>query len=558
MMVEFTTNLPCPTERTAPYLGIAYGGDENAVETIFTEVFNGRQCDDQTGVLGTYAFRPLPADREQTIFLRAALAPAGDVEAFCSPKDSSFDARRCVIARRRIRFTPGATLRVPLLFHDSCLGKPCEVNETCVVGGRCVSKILITPTCRPNETCVVEIDAGVGAAAGGGSAGGGSAAGGSAGGGAASGGSASGGSASGGSASGGSASGGSASGGSASGGSASGGSASGGSASGGSASGGFASGGSASGGSASGGSASGGSASGGSASGGSASGGSAAGGTAGVSGGSAAGGSAGGSSDAGASGCNVYQQQFCGGSLDAGCCLSAGIDAGIGLCSANSTCTQVGMSSGLLVRCIKDTDCGGQSCWVRDNQTLCIATNLPNTLGDRRTCAQMTACTDLGMPDCNPDPIFPFVKTCQCNPLDSHCSSEEVCSPATRQCVPRGAPAFVTTECRPALPGQQGMACLQGRVCCLTTIDQCLEPQIPCPAVQVGCRSSSECASGSWCSYDQLSSLPFSARCLNGIEAREACNPAVSSARNCEGGGVCNDFLVVQIGGVDSHFGFCQ
>ena len=173
MVVEFTTNLPCPTQRTAQYLGVAFGGNEEAVETTFTEVFDGRQCDDQTGVLGTYAFRPAANDREQTIFLRAALAPAGDVEAFCSPKESSFDARRCVIARRRIRFTPGATLRVPLLFHDSCLGKPCDVNETCVVGGRCVSKNLITPMCRPSESCVVELDAGVGGGnAGGGAAGG--------------------------------------------------------------------------------------------------------------------------------------------------------------------------------------------------------------------------------------------------------------------------------------------------------------------------------------------------------------------------------------------------
>jgi hypothetical protein len=80
---------------------------------------------------------------------------------------------------------------------------------------------------------------------------------------------------------------------------------------------------------------------------------------------------------------------------------------------------------------------------------------------------------------------------------------------------------------------------------------------VACPGVQVGCRSSTECPAGMWCSYDRLSS-PLSARCLNGIEAKEACNPLMSSARQCEGGGVCSEIFAVNIAGNDSRFGSCQ
>ncbi|MBM4782716.1 MAG: hypothetical protein GQE15_33995 [Archangiaceae bacterium] len=569
MVVEFTTNLPCPTQRTAQYLGVAFGGNEEAVETTFTEVFDGRQCDDQTGVLGTYAFRPAANDREQTIFLRAALAPAGDVEAFCSPKESSFDARRCVIARRRIRFTPGATLRVPLLFHDSCLGKPCDVNETCVVGGRCVSKNLITPMCRPSESCVVELDAGVGggnagggaaggvaggSATGGGTAAGGTAAGGSAGGGTAAGGTAAGGSAAGGIAAGGTAAGGTAAGGTAAGGSAAGGSAAGGTAAGGTAAGGTAAGGTAAGGTAAGGTAAGGTAAGGTAAGGTAAGGTAAGGTA--AGGSAGGGSAGGASDAGvAPDCVVYQGQFCQAPV-AGCCLRSNVDAGLGICST-STCAASGTSSGMLVGCIDSADCLNQpkNCWVRGNTTVCLAPAAPTNNTDRRSCGPSEACTSLQMPNCQPDRVFPFLKTCQCDPLVRTCLAGDVCVPSTRQCLPMGAPSFPGVECQLAPPGQAGVTCIDGTYCCQSTVlPPTCEPSLgTCPGMTVGCRSSSDCATGSWCSYDRLT-FPVVAHCLNGIEAREACRRGVSSARNCEGGGQCTG--IIDAGPVD--FGFCQ
>ncbi len=546
MVVEFTSNLPCPTPRTTQYLGVSFGGNEEAVENTFTEVFDARQCDDATGVLGTYAFRPAANDQQQTIHLRVALAPAGDVESFCSPKSAGYDTRRCVIARRRIRFTPGATLRVPLLFHDSCLGKPCDVTETCVVGGRCVSKNLVTPACRANETCVVELDAGsqAGGSAGGAAAGG-SAAGGSAGGGSTAGGSAGGGSTAGGSAGGGSAGGGSAGGGLAGGGSAGGGLAGGGSAGGGSAAGGSAGGGSAAGGSAGGGSAAGGSA-GGSAAGGSA-GGSAAGGSAG--GGSAAGGSAG-----GLSACNVFQRDFCGAQFSPipSCCIRSTVDAGLGDCTA--TCAPSGTSSGLRVGCLNNSDCpvSRPQCLVRGSSstTGCQSMFFAELPDDRYTCDTAANCTP-NAPSCLADPLFPFVTSCQCNPLTPNCQPGEACSPATRRCAPSGAPEYPSSGSCPFM----GATCIFGMVCCATPPSgTCQQPNDPCAGLQVGCHSSDDCGPGLWCSYSSRT-VPATARCIAGLDAVEACRPGMSSARNCAGGGRCSGIFLDA--GV-AAYGFCN
>lgn len=139
MTLEFTTNLPCPQDRTARYLGVAIGGSQDAVEQLFTEVFDASGCADG-GVLGTWTVRPPAGDKQQTVNVRAALAPGGDVERTCSPGEAAADPSRCIVARRRVRFTPGAVLRVPLTFYDSCLGRTCSPEETCVTGGLCVSR----------------------------------------------------------------------------------------------------------------------------------------------------------------------------------------------------------------------------------------------------------------------------------------------------------------------------------------------------------------------------------------------------------------------------------
>lgn len=156
MTIEFSTNLPCPGDRTARYLGVAIGGTEDAVESAFTEIFDANGCDAATGVIGTYSFRPPDGDRSMTVNVRAALSPGGDVEHVCNAQDRLSDPTHCIVARRRVRFTPGAVLRVPINFQESCLGKPCTPNETCVTGGLCVPKD-VAAKCSSGSTCQVDL-----------------------------------------------------------------------------------------------------------------------------------------------------------------------------------------------------------------------------------------------------------------------------------------------------------------------------------------------------------------------------------------------------------------
>jgi hypothetical protein len=156
MTLKFTTNVPCPTDPSTRYLGLAVGGNQDAVESTFTEVFDATNCDDATNSLGTWSVRPPADDKQLTVNLRVALAPAGDVEHVCSPGDAAFDPKSCIIGRRRVRFTPGALLVVPLDFQTSCLGQPCDPDQTCVVGGLCFSRNA-DRDCPRGATCQVDV-----------------------------------------------------------------------------------------------------------------------------------------------------------------------------------------------------------------------------------------------------------------------------------------------------------------------------------------------------------------------------------------------------------------
>ena len=156
MTLDFSTNVPCPADRATRYLAIAIGGNDDAVESAFTEVFDAQRCDDARGVIGTYTFRPPKNDPQLTVNIRAALSPDGDAEHVCSPGDRLADPNHCIVARRRVRFTPGAVLRIPIAFQSSCLGKPCQPDETCVTGGLCVPKTATT-SCAVGQSCEVQL-----------------------------------------------------------------------------------------------------------------------------------------------------------------------------------------------------------------------------------------------------------------------------------------------------------------------------------------------------------------------------------------------------------------
>lgn len=68
------------------------------------------------------------------------------------------DAQGCIIARRRLRFVPERTLRVPLTLHARCAGVACDEATTCNALGACVPAELDASRCASEEECLPDGD----------------------------------------------------------------------------------------------------------------------------------------------------------------------------------------------------------------------------------------------------------------------------------------------------------------------------------------------------------------------------------------------------------------
>lgn len=235
--------------------------------------------------------------------------------------------------------------------------------------------------------------------------------------------------------------------------------------------------------------------------------------------------------------CNIFANQYCGGAPNA-CCLRNAVDAGIGDCGANG-CSPDSTHPGLAVGCRVNADCPFNRCWVQGTVVACHDTMEVGVSTTRYTCTSDAECMTFDRNVCLPDPTFPFVKTCQCNPLDSLCGSGAVCVPSQGRCVALGTETFLTSaQCPPGPMGMGGVSCFEGQGCChLPTSEGCRDPLACAGGFLDGCSSTDDCQVGQFCSFDCMN--PTKSRCLNGIEWREACRLGMSTPRNCAAGGAC-------------------
>jgi alpha-tubulin suppressor-like RCC1 family protein len=93
------------------------------------------------GAMGTLVLVPSGGDGDEVavkVVGGIGVAPDGCTD----PKD-----KRCIIARRVLRYVPHESLTLPISLDDACRGVPCGTDETCA-RGRCVAV-----NCAENGTC---------------------------------------------------------------------------------------------------------------------------------------------------------------------------------------------------------------------------------------------------------------------------------------------------------------------------------------------------------------------------------------------------------------------
>src|SRR5262249_41430860 len=112
--IEVTTDLPC-TEVSGS--GIAVGPSAEVVESR-PSASVAATCTD--GVIGTLVLSPSAGDGDE-FAVRAVLASGGkSIDACVAPSYGP----GCIVARRALRFSPHADLRLPIVLRESCDNVP--------------------------------------------------------------------------------------------------------------------------------------------------------------------------------------------------------------------------------------------------------------------------------------------------------------------------------------------------------------------------------------------------------------------------------------------------
>ena len=122
-MVDLRTDVACDVVG-AKGVTIAVGEPNDDTTGI---VASSTYCD--AGALGTLALTP-SGDIGGPIALRAVLGVNALAEN-CTPQNQ-FGG--CIVARRSLRYSPHATLSLPIELDQDCLGDPCGPDSTCVHG----------------------------------------------------------------------------------------------------------------------------------------------------------------------------------------------------------------------------------------------------------------------------------------------------------------------------------------------------------------------------------------------------------------------------------------
>ncbi len=133
LVVSFTVGGPGETERNAP-----------TTET--------RDPWGSDGFVGSLAVVP-GSENDAALVVKVVMGVDREARR-CEPP--AYDG--CIVARRRLRYTPHERLRLPITLYAKCLGVPCTAESTCNVLGQCVDAQVDPLTCDGDEGCVVSGD----------------------------------------------------------------------------------------------------------------------------------------------------------------------------------------------------------------------------------------------------------------------------------------------------------------------------------------------------------------------------------------------------------------
>jgi hypothetical protein len=137
--VEITTTAPCEKGiGTQVFVGPRGTTDFGATAA------DTRECGAAEPRIGTISLVPSGARNEQLDL--QIVAGVGVDPSTCTP--AHLDG--CIVARRRVSFREHASLRLPVLLSDRCIGVPCAADESCDLG-TCVKLDVCTELGCPRE-----------------------------------------------------------------------------------------------------------------------------------------------------------------------------------------------------------------------------------------------------------------------------------------------------------------------------------------------------------------------------------------------------------------------
>jgi hypothetical protein len=133
--IEITTDVKCPDVKgTALTIGHLVELEQLPATTATPA------CDPSNGRIGSLVIVPSGAN-DDTVAVRIVMGVGKDVSE-CKPPAYGPE---CIVARRALRFIPGASLYVPIAMAASCEGVPCDATQTCVHGD-CASATIDDPS----------------------------------------------------------------------------------------------------------------------------------------------------------------------------------------------------------------------------------------------------------------------------------------------------------------------------------------------------------------------------------------------------------------------------
>lgn len=133
LVVAFTVGSPGQTETSEP-------------------TTDTREAWSEDGFVGSLTVVPATGDTA-SLSVKLVLGIDRATEACAPPKYEG-----CIVARRRLRYSPHERLRLPVMLYAQCKDVPCDADTTCNALGQCVSAEV---DCSADNTCTLEGELGI-------------------------------------------------------------------------------------------------------------------------------------------------------------------------------------------------------------------------------------------------------------------------------------------------------------------------------------------------------------------------------------------------------------